>query len=648
MQIRKIQRKKPRIAMVMDTWFPVHTGEQVYTAKLARALADEHGYEVDIFTRAISGHLSPEQKAFEISPAIRMKRFGWPSHPWNILMQSWFVLVTFFKLLLAGQRYKLYHAHTATSALTIKMASWFTRVPTLVTVHGNQIFDSHWTLRKVIHRIVFLETRYTQEISISESFLKAKNVNEPVLVVPYGVDLAPFDSVSSEKHPERFNVLYVGRLDIVKGLDVLLRATQKVIESNGFIHSQRDFQLHLAGNGPDRKMLEELADQLGISKYVRFHGLTQGATLIHLYKSCDLFVLPSRSEALPFSVLEACAARLPILATQVGDLKKLVVDTLNGHLAEPGDVNELAFYLEQFASNPALERMGQNSYDLVSQEYSWEGTVEKMLKIYEQVIQNRTLKQMGQNEKLLSPFRLPIALFRSRHVRKITHSKTPLQFCMTVRLARDNSLLEPFLERFTEFASQWEMPTTFFAPKDFAEQCAEELHALNEGGHEIAVDISKQEWLSMPIRKKALREARDLFEKNGLAPIRFMNAPLDLEEEDLELCHELGFDSLPVSEDPDLQIVWRWGIPFGRVVKMNLDTFVTFSNEKLLVAIERLRAYQKHNKISPFLIFEWDASIETRGEAFTELSKKLSFLKENFPLEFMTLSEFCKSCSIPS
>ncbi len=640
--------------MIMDTWFPVHTGEQVYTARLAQALADQHGYEVDIFTRALSGKLTAEQREIEDSEAIRIKRFGLKSHPWNLFMQAWFIFATFIRLVSAGQGYKLYHAHTATSACAMKMASWFTRVPTLLTVHGNQVFDAHWTLRRFVHRMMFLETRYTQEISTSEVFLKAKNVNDPVLVVPYGVDVEPFDAIEVEKHPKQFNVLYVGRLDLAKGLDVLLKAIQKVIESNAFIQSHRDFQLHLAGTGPDRQMLEDLGERLGISKYLRFHGLVEGTDLLHLYKSCDLFVLPSRSEALPFAALEAAAARLPILATQVGDLKKLVLDTVNGHLVEPDDVHELAYYLEKFASNPALEHLGQGSYDLVTEEYSWDRTVEKMLKIYEQVVQTRTLKKMERKEALLGPLPLALALYKTRDLRKPRHSKAPLKFCSTIRLREEapdalpheNHVLLPFLERYTEFSAQWEMPSTFFVQKDLFEEFSEELHALQEGGHEIAMEITKNQWLSTPLRKKTLREARDLFERLQLSSVRFLHPPLDLEEEDLELCHELGFDALPISEDPALQIVWKWGVPFGRVVKMDISTFVNLSDEELLESVHRLRAYQKNSKIEPFLIFEWDAFEHTSGEYFTAFSKKLSLLRQAFPLEFMTLSEFCESCSL--
>ncbi|QQR54652.1 glycosyltransferase [Candidatus Peregrinibacteria bacterium] len=653
MEIRKIVRKKPRIAMLIDTWFPVHTGEQVYAAKLSEALAREYGYEVDIFTRAIQGKLTTEERAVEDAEAIRVKRIGFASHPWNHLMQLWYVLRVFLALVFAGKKYRLYHAHTATSAFAMKAASWFTGVPTLLTVHANHVFDRSWTLRKIVHRVMFLETKYSQQLSIGEAFLKANNVNENVMVVPYGVDTAPFDAVEAEKDPEKFNVLYVGRLDLAKGLDLLFRATQKVIESNGFIQSHKDFQLHLAGVGPDRAMLEGLADKLGIQKYIRFHGLVQGEALIHLYKNSDLFVLPSRLEALPFAVLEACAARLPILATQVGDLKKLVLEKLNGHLVEPDDVNEMAFYLEHFASNPSLERLGQGSYELVMQEYNWDLILEKMLRIYERVIQERALRKMAQKDTLLSPFTLPCALLRSRIYRKHSNQKVPFQFCMTVDLLQESSglphedsLLLPFLERYSEFSAQWNMPSTFFMPSDLLESFGEELSGLSESGHEMGVYFLQKEWLSMPLKKKALREARDAVTALGLNALRFFKAPLPPDEEDLEAAHELGFDCLPITEDPDPMIVWRYGLPFGKIVRMNVETLLRLSDKEWLETLHRIRNYQKQNGVKPFIIFEWNSLEFGDGASFTEVAKKLSLLKETFGLEFMTLSEFCKSCSI--
>ncbi|MFA5793376.1 MAG: glycosyltransferase [Candidatus Gracilibacteria bacterium] len=654
MEIHKIERQKKRVAMIMDTWFPVHTGEQVYVARLASALSDLHGYEVDIFTRAIDGKLTAEQSAIESLPAIRIKRFGFKSHPWNVLMQIWFVFATFAHLIWAGKNYDVYHAHTATSATAMKLASWFTHVPTVLTVHGNNVFDYAWTLRKVIHRIMFLETKYTQEISVAENFLKAQNVNDPVLVIPYGVDTTAFDKVKEQKDPHQFNVLFVGRLDFVKGIDTLLLATQKVIESNGFIQSQKDFQLHLVGAGPDRKYFEGMARKLGISKYVKFHGLLVGEDLIHLYKSSDLFVLPSRSEALPFSVLEASASGLPILATNVGDLKKLVIENTNGHLIEPDDVAEMAYYLEYFAGNPHLESMGQASHDLVVQEYAWDTTVQKMLRVYESVMQKKATESFEKSEYLIPPLKLPSALWKSRIARKPYKGKNFLKFCFTLNLEHDSpeilpsedSVFDAFLERMTEFLSQLDMPGTIFIQSNLIEAFANEIVALQEGGHEIGVKLLKSEWLTGPIRKKAIREVRETLTRIGIKNVRMLHAPGEIIDEELEYAHENGFEYLPVSRDPDPQIIWKFLLPFGKSTPMDLSSFLALSDEALLTSINRLRSFQKHYGMEPFIIFECSNEDFTSGENFTGLSKKLALLREEMEIKPMTLSVFCESCRL--
>ncbi|MFA4815247.1 MAG: glycosyltransferase family 4 protein [Candidatus Gracilibacteria bacterium] len=662
MKIQEIRRNKPRIALLISTWFPVHTGQQVYTAKLAEALSREFGYEVDILTRAIKGHVTQEQKESEKIPALRIKKFGFASHPWNFFMQVAYMIWIFFHLLLSGKKYSLYHAQGATCAAAMKAASWLTRVPTLVTVHGNHVFEKSWTLKKILHRVMFLETKYTQEVSVAESFLKAVNVNEHIAVVPYGVDAEPFDSVEANRSVERFNVLYVGRIDLQKGLDTLLKATQKVIESNGFIQSHKDFMLHLVGDGPDRKNLGKLAQKLGIEKYIRFYGYTMGKDLVQLYKSCDLFVLPSRTEALPLSILEACAARLPILATNTGDLRNVVIENVNGHLVEPDDVDELAYYLEYFAGNPHLEKLGQGSYDLVMQEYSWDKTIQKMLRIYETMMTEKAAKGMKPHEHYY-PWQIPFLFLNARGKQKTYKGKAPLCFCLSSNLIQahlseelpgENAEIPGFLERFSEFCTQLQVSSTIFVQSDLLEPFMTELKKLLEGGHELGIKILDQEWLTMPMRRSTLRELRDRLDKLGLPEVRMLRLPLDPSEQDLEALHEAGFESLPTSEDPWPHVGFHWGIPFGHIMKMNLLTFVELEDEQLLEAVNRLRAYEKEHGIPPFLIFECDSTEfisrdelkYASGENFTILSKKLAFLKEHMDLEFHTLSEFCKSCNV--
>lgn len=648
--------------MLISTWFPVHTGQQVYTAKLAEALSQEFGYEVDVLTRAIQGKLTAEQRKIETVPALRIKRFGFPSQPWNIFMQLAYMTWVFFRLLFAGKKYALYHAQGASAAAAMKAASWFTRVPTLVTVHGNHIFERSWTLKKVIHRIMFLETKFTQEVSIAENFLNAVNVNEHIAVVPYGVDTAPFDAVPLQRSRDQFNVIYVGRLDTQKGLDILLRATKKVIESNGFIQSHRDFMLHLVGSGPDRHSLEQLAKRLGIEKFVRFHGYLGTEALIGLYKSCDLFVLPSRTESLPLSVLEAAAARLPILATNTGDLRNVVLENVNGHLVESDDADELAYYLEYFAGNPHLETLGQGSYDLVSQEYSWDKSIHKMLRVYESIVSRQAAKHMKAHDHF-PLWQLPHLLWAARKHKKTYKGKAPVRFCLTSNLVQftmgdelpdENTEIPTFLERFSEFCAQLEAPSTLFIQAELLESLHKECLVLKEGGHELGVRVNEKDWITLPQRRSTLRALRDELSSLEMGDVRFLRVPLEPSEQDLEVIHEFGFETLPTSEDPWPRIEFHWGIPFGTVLKMNLKAFVEEDDEDLIEAIRRLAALQKENGVSPYIIFECDSTeffsreelSHASGENFTRLAKKIAVLRETMSIEFCTLSDFCKSCNM--
>lgn len=661
MEIRKIKRMKPRVALLIDTWFPVHTGEQVYTAQLGQALAKDYGYEVDILTRAIRGKTSASEKEFEKPEALRVKRFGWRSGPGNIFLTLSYMLWVFLYLVWHGKSYHLYHAQNATSAIPMKVAAWVTRVPTMLTVHMHHATGSNWTLRKIVHKVMFLETKYTQEISISESFLKAENINEHVLVIPYGVNAEPFDAVPLRRSLDQFNVLFVGRLDVDKGVDLLLKAVQKVIESNGFIQSNKDFSLHLAGNGPDRKSLENLAAKLGISKYIKFHGIVTGEELIHLYKSCDLFVMPSRLDAFPLSILEAGAARLPILASNTGDLKLMVVENVNGHLFESEDLDELAYYLEYYAGNPHLESLGEASYELIRQEFPWSRTIQKILRVYENLLTQEQKTGLKKHEHFWF-WELP-GLFLKTPRLKSWKGRGPISFCLTLNFAQsflpeqlpeENEKSLEFLKRFSEFCAHLEIPSTVFVQEDLLKPSLTEFSALQAEGHELGIAITQNDWLTLPTRRTTLRRIKETLEMHELKSVRFVRPPMELGEQDMDALREADFDSLPPSEDPKLILEWHGALPFGRKAVMNLKQFLEWDNEDLLDAIKRLAAYEKNQELPLFLIFECSSfEFSSRedlpyasGENFTLLAKKFAFLKEHLDLEFRTLSDFCKSCSV--
>ena len=165
-------------------------------------------------------------------------------------------------------------------------------------------------------------------------------------VVPNGVDLGRFERPGSaasetscdEVRPPR--VLYAGILSPRKGVLDLVEAS-RLLQERGVAH-----ELWLAGGVPDegRAAYDEVLGELPDT--VRRLGALPPESMPEVYAACDVFCLPSWWEAMPLTVLEAQAAGLPVVATDVGDVARLVVDGESGLLVPARDVDGLTAALE--------------------------------------------------------------------------------------------------------------------------------------------------------------------------------------------------------------------------------------------------------------------------------------------------------------
>jgi colanic acid/amylovoran biosynthesis glycosyltransferase len=122
-------------------------------------------------------------------------------------------------------------------------------------------------------------------------------------------------------------LLFVGRLVAAKGLPILLEAMAQL----------GDAVLRVVGDGPDRKMLEEMARSLGVAGRVSFLGYQSQTQVRELFKQTDVFALSSFAEGVPVVLMEAMAAGVPVVATRIAGIPELVRDEENGLLVPPGD-----------------------------------------------------------------------------------------------------------------------------------------------------------------------------------------------------------------------------------------------------------------------------------------------------------------------
>jgi glycosyltransferase involved in cell wall biosynthesis len=182
-----------------------------------------------------------------------------------------------------------------------------------------------------------------------------------IAVIPNGVDPACF------AHPERTGplrtVLTVANLRPEKSHETLLTAA-------ALLGAHPTLRFQIAGDGPRREELERLAAALGLSGRVEFLGHREDIPA--LLAAADVFVLPSRSEAFPNSVIEAMAAGLPVIACAVGGLLDLVDNGRTGVLVPPANPDALAAALGSLSEQPERARaMGAAARRTIQERYSF-------------------------------------------------------------------------------------------------------------------------------------------------------------------------------------------------------------------------------------------------------------------------------------
>jgi glycosyltransferase involved in cell wall biosynthesis len=191
-------------------------------------------------------------------------------------------------------------------------------------------------------------------------------------IIPNGV--ADF-RVEAEPRPTDGPIVgSVGRLAPEKGFDVLLHALQQVPGLTAV----------LAGKGPERERLEQLAAELGVADRVLMPGFVPDArTWMAMY---DVFAIPSRSEGMPLTLIEAMLASRPVVVTAIGGMPDVVVDGETGLVVPPEDPDALAEALRQLFGDGARAAMGARGRARATEEFSFEHMVRSYEALYEELV----------------------------------------------------------------------------------------------------------------------------------------------------------------------------------------------------------------------------------------------------------------------
>lgn len=216
-------------------------------------------------------------------------------------------------------------------------------------------------------------------------------VNKPIEAISNSIDLERFYSFVDLRDfylkyhlPQNPIVLYVGRIDQDKNLDVLIRAIPLVLE-------KVNVHFVIAGSGQDLEKLQKLTRDLKIDQETSFLGWIDhySEDLPRLYQAAEVFVMPSPCETQSIVVMEAMAAGLPIVGARSGALPELIDDQNNGFLFNPKDNQDLAAKIIKICQNEDLKaKMRKNSLQVISGQ-QFHQSIEKIKKVYEKVLANR-------------------------------------------------------------------------------------------------------------------------------------------------------------------------------------------------------------------------------------------------------------------
>jgi len=299
-----------------------------------------------------------------------------------------------FARVLRREKIMILHTHDLGPYLYGALAAKLARVPILVHTEHSYLTQNTKIL-KIAERVLSFGTDViiSDSLDVTRFLVKEQHINPKKIQTIYnGIDVSLFQTNTNGSSlktmlglpPEARIVGTVGRLVPVKDQRTLISAMVPIVSADEKVH------LALVGDGPLRDELTALARDLGIRSQVHFLGNRRDVhKLLPLF---DVFVLPSLSEGLSLSLLEAMACHRPVITTNVGGNLEIIDRPEVGILVRPGDVAALTTEIRQMLYQPELaEKLGRQARRQVEARFSLEKMAENYEAIYES---NLSLKKI--------------------------------------------------------------------------------------------------------------------------------------------------------------------------------------------------------------------------------------------------------------
>ncbi|MBN1483264.1 MAG: glycosyltransferase [Chloroflexia bacterium] len=392
-------------------------GMNVYVRELSRELG-RRGIAVDVYTRSQNCHI-PAVRWFGQNVRLIHVQAG----PENGLDKNdlWQYTAAFADGVRRvaqeeGLHYDVLHSHywlSALAALELRQNGWSTPIA--------HMFHTLAALKQEVEgfqedpRRLRVEAEIVQQVDaiVAATPLDRQHMldyyrapAERIVVIPPGVNLDLFRPIPKQEArlhvgapcepcEETHMLLYVGRMDPMKGVDDLLRALPYLVQD-----LPDDWPCHicmaLVGGDSDSSdeslrqemdRLQDLKHELGIQDFATFLGRREQDELPYYYSAADVCIVPSHYESFGLVALESLACGTPVVASRVGGLTYIVEDGLSGFLVPRGNPPALAQRIGQLLADCGLRRhMGGHGQEM-AQQYGWPSIAERVLELYEELIE---------------------------------------------------------------------------------------------------------------------------------------------------------------------------------------------------------------------------------------------------------------------
>ena len=301
--------------------------------------------------------------------------------PFANLVKSFLVAMKLTHLDRKASRPLIYAQDTAYSGLAGIIAGKLCRIPCVVHCHNlpSLLYMAREGNSSLKSRIYLLFLMKIEQIvlkncdriivtnqGLSRAIMKKGVDSKHIQTIPMGVDIKKIQSEISNANYEidsissKFRIGYIGRLSKIKNLFTLLDSFSDFIHNDG----ERFAELIIVGGGPDKELLEEYAEKIGITNCVTFTGYR--IDISNFLKMFDIFIQPSLTEGSSLALLEAMAAGLPIIASNISANKSILIDNYNALLFNPLDSDSLTILIKElFVDKELRKRISSNALSTI-------------------------------------------------------------------------------------------------------------------------------------------------------------------------------------------------------------------------------------------------------------------------------------------